>query len=203
MMKMYFLLLFPLALISHHNTEQKFITISVRQATILTDTLPDMCRIVPPAILDSLSPFGVPLSGSFPDELNYDVYRGCYYQFFTPNSKGQIAIKLLKWNTKKEAAEDYKTNIDRHTSDWYGRPERIDGVADSAYFNYEGEDTAKCDECGLVALKGLYTLYISFKGGYDEAPRQRKKSMALLILYIMYANYDALNPRIRNRQDQE
>ena len=128
-----------------------------------TDTIPDMCWIVPATIVDSLNPFGVPLSKSFPDELNYDVYRGCYYQFFTTNMKPQIAIRLLKWNSKKEAAEDYKTNINRHTSDWYGRPERIYGVADSAYFNYEGEDTAKCDECGLVASKGLYTIYISFR----------------------------------------
>jgi hypothetical protein len=165
-----------------------------------TDTLPDMCWIVPATILDSLNPFGTPLSASFPDELNYDVYRGCYYQFFTPTIKPQIAIKLLKWSSKQEAAIDYKTNIDRHTSDWYGRPERIYGIADSAYFNYEGEDTAKCDECGLVALKGLYTIYISYKGAYDESPRQRKKVIALIVLGIMYDRYDILSPRIRNRR---
>jgi len=114
--------------------------------------------------------------------------------------KQQIAIRLLKRNSTKEAAGDYKTNIDRHTNNWYGTPERIYGVADSAYFNYEGEDTSKCDECGLVALKGLYTIYVSFKGAYEESPRQRKKAIALFILYVMYDRYDILSPRIRKRQ---
>jgi len=172
-----------------------------KESNSLTDTLPDICIIVPPKLLDSLSPFGVPMSSSFPDELNYDTYKGCFYQFFTKNMKPQIAVRLMKFTTKKEAAAVYKTSIDGHTSDWYGNPERISLIADSAYFNYEGEDSAKCDECGLVALQGIYVIYVSFKGAYDETSRSRKKFIALKVLEAMYDNYDLLLPRIRNRQN--
>jgi len=174
---------------------------SIKNGQLFTDTLPDICIIVPPKLLDSLNPFGVTISSSFPDELNYDTYKGCFYQFFTNNMKPQIAVRLMKFTTKKEAAEAYKISIDGHTSDWYGRPERISLIADSAYFNYEGEDTAKCDECGLVALQGIYVIYVSFKGAYDETSRSRKKFIALKVLEAMYDNYDLLLPRIRNRQN--
>jgi hypothetical protein len=165
------------------------------------DTLPDMCIIVPPGFVNSLNPFGVPISSSFPDELNYDTYKGCYYQFFAKNMKPTIAVRLIKFADKKEAAVAYKTSIDGHTNDWYGVPERLTGLGDSAYFNYEGADTIKCDECGLVVLKGLYVIYVSFKGAYEEATRGLKKIVARRILDLMYINYDVLSPRIRNRQD--
>lgn len=175
--------------------------LSKKTSSSFIDTLPDMCIIVPPRFVNSLNPFGVPISSSFPDELNRDDYKGCYYQFFTNSMKPQIAVRLLKMNSKQDAVEVYKTSINGHTNDWYGTPERIYGIADSVYFNYEGEDSTKCDECGLVVLKGTYVIYISFKGAYDETPRSIKRVTATRILDLMYINYDLLSPRIRNKQN--
>lgn len=169
--------------------------------TSFTDTLPDMCIIVPPLFVDSLNPFGVPISSSFPDPNNYDVYKGCQYQFFTSNAKPQIAVRILKWASKSESLQEYKTNFSRHVESWGRSPERIYWVPDSAYFTNNGEEPNKCFDCGLVVLNGLYTIYISFAGD-DDGNRDRKKTVSLHILEMLCKRFpDLTPPRTLNRQN--
>lgn len=100
--------------------------------------------------------------------------------------------------SKKEAGDDFRIFFN---SEWNTgvAPERLYGIADSAYFDYDFEDTAKCDECGLVASRGEYGIYIAFKGQYEKVPRARKKESALKILQVMYDRVTGLAPsRIRN-----
>lgn len=167
---------------------------------ILTDSLPDICSAFTPQEIAAIHPFTNLLTNSFPDPNNYETYSGCYYQFYTANDKPQIAVKLLKWGSKKEAAEDYHMQVQRHFESWGITPERITGVADSAYFSLDNSDTTFCDECGLVAIQGVYSVYISFKGQYDKVPRARKKQSALLFLQFLYDRIPGLAPsRIRNQ----
>jgi hypothetical protein len=49
----------------------------------------------------------------------------------------------------------------------------VSGIVDSAYFDYDYDDTTRRDECGLVAIQNME--YISFKGQYEKVPRARKK----------------------------
>ncbi|HET6766714.1 MAG TPA: hypothetical protein VFH08_04930, partial [Chitinophagaceae bacterium] len=124
----------------------------------LTDTIPNICSIIPPEDMKYLNPFTSILTSIFPDDNNFETYKGCYYQFYTPDEKAQIAIRLVKWGSKKEAGDDFRNFFN---SEWNSgvAPERLDGIADSAYFNYGFEDTVKCDECGLVATTGAYGIY--------------------------------------------
>lgn len=165
----------------------------INKSQLPNDTLPDMCILVSPLFVDSLKPFGVPISGSFPDPGNYDVYKACFYQFFTANAKPQIKVAILKWTSKSEALEEYKTNLSRHVESWRRPPERIFWVSDSAYFTDNGEEPNKCFDCGLVALNGVYTIYISI-GGDDDGNRERKKNVALQILERMCTRMPGLVP---------
>jgi hypothetical protein len=97
--------------------------------------------------------------------------------------------------------DDYKMQTQRHLESWGIAPERLETGADSAYFSYEIMDTSKCDECHLVAIRGLYSVYISFKGQPDGMTREGKKMVALQILRMMYDRIPGLAPP-RNRKDQ-
>lgn len=173
--------------------------ISKPAAITVSDTIPNICNVIPPADMKYLSPFTSILTNIFPDANNYDTYSGCHYQFYTPEAKPQIAIRLIKWGSKKEAGDDFR-NFFTSESNSGVAPERLYGIADSAYFDYDTEDTAKCDECGLVTARGDYGIYISFKGQYETVPRARKKESALKILQLMYDRIPGLAPsRLRNR----
>ena len=127
-----------------------------------------------------LNPFTTMLTTIFPDPNNYETYSGCHYQFYTAAEKPQIAIRLLKYGSKKEAGEAFRSFFVSEGNAWGLPPERLYNVADSAYFGYNAyEDTSKCDECGLVAVIGVYGIYISVKGQYEKVPRARKKEAAL------------------------
>jgi hypothetical protein len=169
--------------------------------TINVDTMPDICRVLPGQDIEALHPFTNPLSKSFPDPNNYETYFGCQYQFFSNNDKPQLAVRMIRWSSKQEGLDEYKMQVQRHFETWGISPERLMIGADSAYFVIEPMDTSKCDECGLVALQGLYSVYISFKGQYEKVPREAKKLVALQILRMMYDRIPGLAPsRIRNRQ---
>src|SRR5688572_28401841 len=68
-----------------------------------TDTIPNICNIIPPLEMEGLNPFTTRLTTTFPDPNNFENYSGCQYQFFTADQKPQIAIRLIKWESKKEA----------------------------------------------------------------------------------------------------
>lgn len=170
----------------------------------LTDTMPDICTFLPGEDIDSLQPFTSPLSKSFPDPNAFETYTGCYYQFYTPDEYPQLAVRFIKWGSKKEAANEFIQQVKSHYDHQGFTPERIYNVADSAYFGYEGEDENLCNECGLVAILGPYAVYISFKGQYEKVTRARKKQVALQILKMMYDRIPVLTAllpsRIRNMQ---
>ncbi|HET9434662.1 MAG TPA: hypothetical protein VFO37_12935 [Chitinophagaceae bacterium] len=200
MIKNYFILVPLFAIVVMIYPINKGTGISNPSSRILTDTIPNICNIIPPADMKYLNPFTNILTNIFPDPNNYDNYSGCHYQFYTPdaNEKGQIAIRLIKWGSKKEAGDDFRNFFN---SEWNSgvAPERLYGIADSAYFDFDFEDTTKCDECGLVATTGAYGIYIAFKGQYEKVPRARKKESALKILQMMYHRVPGLAPsRIRN-----
>ncbi len=173
---------------------------STNKAQVPSDTIPDMCILVPPTFVDSLNPFGIIISSNAPDELNTEIYKGCFYRFFNQQSKRQIAVRLIKWPSKSEALAEYKMNFNRHFESWGRSPERINWVADSAYFTDNGEEANKCFDCGLVVLNGLYTIYISFAGD-DDGNRDRKKTVSLYILERLCTRMPGLTPpRMINRQ---
>lgn len=168
---------------------------------IQTDTLPDICTVLPARDIESLHPFTNPLSNSFPDPNNYETYSGCHYQFFTNNDKPQLSVRLIKWTSRKEASDEFNMQTQRHFESWGIAPERLSVGADSVYFSIEPMDTTKCDECGMVAALGLYSIYISFKGQYEGLTREGKKMVALEILKLMYERIPQLDrTRIRNKQ---
>ena len=166
------------------------------------DTMSNICNVIPPEDMKYLNPFTNILTNIFPDQNNHETYSGCHYQFYTPDDreKGQIAIRLIKWESKKDASDDFRNFFSSEANGGVA-PERLYGIADSAYFDYDYDDTTKCDECGLVAIRAEYGIYIAFKGQYEKVPRARKKESALKILQMMYDRVPGLAPsRIRNRQ---
>jgi len=167
----------------------------------ITDTMPNICTVLPGKDIEALHPFTTPLSNSFPDPNNFETYNGCHYQFFTDNDKPQLAVRMIKWGSKQEAIDEFKMQAQRHFEMWGISPERLSVEADSVYFGIEPMDNTKCDECGLVVVQGLYSIYISFKGQYETVTRESKKLVALLILRMMYDRIPGLAPsRIRNKQ---
>ena len=200
MVKNYIIPTYFFAFILITNQEKKSGLISAINYSVSIDSLPIICNIIPPEDMKTLNPFTNLLSNIFPDPNNYETYSGCHYQFYTPDDreKGQIAIRLIKWGSKKEASDDFRNFFSSEANSGIA-PERLYGIADSAYFDYDYDDTTKCDECGLVAIRAEYGIYIAFKGQYEKVPRARKKESALKILQVMYDRIPGLAPsRIRN-----
>lgn len=167
-----------------------------------TDTIPQVCAYLTPEVIETVQPFTHPLSKMFPDPDPLENFTGCYYQFYTEDEYPQFAISLVKWSSKTEAAVDFNMFFQSHLDNWGFPPERIYGIADSAFFGFNADDTTKCDICGLVAIQGVYSIHIVFKGQYDKVTRARKKESALKILQLMYDRIPGLSPtRIRNDND--
>ena len=199
-MKKYPLIIFPFACLSIAFMDNSYTNTQMTQQ-VMVDTMPDICTVVPAREVEALHPFTTPLITSFPDPNNFETYSGCYYQFYTDSQKPQLAVRLIKWTSKQEAMDEYKMQLQRHSESWGISPERLPLEADSAYFSIEPMDTTKCDECGLVAAQGLYTIYISFKGQYEALTREGKKLVSLQILRMMYDRIPGLAPsRISNNQ---
>jgi len=151
---------------------------------ILSDTLPDICKILPAAEIAGLSPFTVALSNSYAED-PLEGYRGCLYEFFKSPDFGTIKISLLKNKSKADALVFYNSNVADHINLWQRRPETIVGLADSAYFNYNADDT-KCDDCHLLLISGVYGVVVSFHGQYDDVSRENKKNAAIKIVKLLY-----------------
>lgn len=199
-MKKLVTIILPLAFIAFAFVDHKPNAVSSKKYTVITDSVPEVCNIILPLEVDTLNPFGIPLSNSFPDPNNHETYKGCHYQFFTASIKRQIAVRIIKWTSKSEALDEYKMNLSRHVESWGKPPERIFWVPDSAYFTDNGQEPNKCFDCGLVVLNGLYTIYVSFTGD-DDANRDRKKTVSLYILEMLCARIPGLTPpRTLNRQ---
>ena len=176
----------------------KPILLSKDQSPDKMDTIPQVCVYIASQEITAVHPFTTILTNIFPDENAFENYTGCYYQFYTPEEKPQIAVRLIKWSSKQDATDDYVMQLRRHHESWGIDPERIKGIADSAFFNINPEERDKCDECALVAIQGLYGIYISFKGQYEKIPRSAKKFSALRILQLMYDRIPGLTPpRVR------
>lgn len=150
----------------------------------ISDTLPDICRILPAGDIAGLSPFTNPLTNSYAED-PLEGYRGCIYEFFRPNKDGTIKISLIKNKSKADALAFYNTNVTDHINLWQRKPETIVGLADSAYFNYNADDT-KCDDCHLLLISGLYNIIVSFHGQYDDVSRESKKKAAINIVKLLY-----------------
>jgi len=149
------------------------------------DSLPDICTVLPAGDIAKLSPFTNPLSQFYPEDNPLEGYRGCIYEFFKPNDYGTIKVGLLKNKSKAEAIVFYNSNVQDHIRLWQRRPESISGLADSAYFNYNTDNT-KCDDCNLLLITGVYAVIVSFHGQYDDVPRESKKNAAISIVKLLY-----------------
>lgn len=168
---------------------------------VSTDTIPEVCNVLPGKDIEALHPFTTRLTAAFPDPNAYETYTGCYYQFYTDSEKPQLAVRLMKWASKEEAMDEFKMQAQRHFESWGLSPEKLSVEADSVYFSIEPMDSTRCDECHLVAIQGVYSIYISFKGQYGGLTREGKKLVALQILKMMYDRIPGLAPsRIRNKQ---
>jgi hypothetical protein len=151
---------------------------------ILSDTLPDICTVLPAAEIAGLSPFTIALSNSYAED-PLEGYRGCLYEFFKSPDFGTIKISLLKNKSKADALVFYNRNVTDHIEMWQRRPETIIGLADSAYFNYNADDT-KCDDCHLLLMSGVYNVVVSFHGQYDDVSREKKKNAAISIIKLLH-----------------
>ena len=160
-------------------------TVEIFSKKILSDSLPDICTVLPAGDIEKLSPFTNPLSKFYPEDNLLEAYRGCIYEFFKPNDYGTIKVSLLKNKSKAEALVFYNSNVKDHIDLWQRRPETISGLADSAYFNYNTDDT-KCDDCHLLLISGVYAVIVSFHGQYDEVSRESKKNAAISIVKLLY-----------------
>jgi hypothetical protein len=169
--------------------------ISKSACNYFTDTIPQVCVYITSAEIKTVQPFTTQLTNIFPDPNSFETYTGCYYQFYTADEKPQIAVRLIKWGSQQEAANEFKQQVQSHHDNTGVAPERLRGAADSTYFSYETEDSTKCDECHMVAILGVYSMYISFKGQYEKVPRAAKKLSALYILQLMYDRIPGLSPR--------
>lgn len=164
------------------NPQQKAVEILPQK--ILSDSLPDICTVFPAGDIAGLSPFTIPLSKAYAEE-PLDGYRGCIYEFFKTPDYGSIKISLVKNKSKAEALVFYNSNVADHINLWQRRPEIIMGLADSAYFNYNADDT-KCDDCHLLLISGVYGVIVSFHGQYDDVSRESKKNAAIKIVKLLY-----------------
>ena len=150
----------------------------------LFDSLPDICTILPAGDIAKLSPFTHPLSRSYADD-PLEGYRGCFYEFRKAADYGTIKISVIKNKSKAEALVFYNNNVADHINLWQRRPETITGLADSAYFNYNADDT-KCDDCDLSLVSGVYNVVVSFHGQYDDVLRAQKKNAAISIVKLLF-----------------
>ncbi len=81
MMKNYFISVPLFAIVVMIYPIDKETGISNYGSLTLTDTIPTICNIIPPADMKYLNPFTNLLTNIFPDPNHYDTYSGCYYQF--------------------------------------------------------------------------------------------------------------------------
>ncbi len=168
---------------------------------IATDTLPDICTVLPAEEIAALMPFTNSLSKSFQEPDPTEYYRACLYQFWKKNDFPGIKVSLIKHVSKEEALVAYKWNIEGYLDPQLTPPERLPGLADSAFFGSSSTDLLKCDECALVAISGVYQVIVAYKGQYEESPMLRKKQVAIKILGMMFDRIPGLAPsRIRNKQ---
>jgi len=155
------------------------------------DTLPNICTVLPPGDIAGLSPFTVALSKSYADD-PLEGYRGCFYEFFKSPDFGTIKISLLKNKSKADALAFYNIDVTDHINSYQISPEPIQGLADSAHFNYNAGDLSKCDDCDLSLVIGLYNVVVSFHGQYDDVPREKKKKAAISIVKLLYDRFPEL-----------
>ena len=179
------LILLGAASLSFIITKRPRETVEIFPKKTLSDSLPDICTVLPAGDIAKLSPFTNPLSKFYPEDNPLESYRGCIFEFFKPNDYGTIKVSLLKNKSKAEALVFYNSNVKDHIDLWQRRPETISGLADSAYFNYNTDDT-KCDDCHLLLITGVYAVIISFHGQYDDVPRESKKNAAISIVKLLY-----------------
>lgn len=98
----------------------------------IKDTIPEMCSILPGWEIDTLHVFTNRLTKTFPDPNAGENYWGCYYQFYKPDDYPQLAIRMIKWGSKQEAADDFRMQVSSAVRINGIAPERLYGVADSA-----------------------------------------------------------------------
>jgi hypothetical protein len=187
------LILFGIASMSFIINKPKQETIEIAPKIILSDSLPNICAVLPAADIARLSPFTNPLSKFYSEEA-LEGYQGCIYEFFKLNDYGTIKVSLLKNKSKAEALAFYNSNVQDHIDLWQRRPETLMGLADSAYFNYNADDT-KCDDCHLLLLSGVYNVIVSFHGQYDDVPRESKKNAAINIVKLLYDRIPGLTKK--------
>lgn len=162
------------------------IEFSAQNHHLAKDTLPDICTVLPAEEIAALIPFTNPLSNSFPDPYPMENYKACYYEFWKENDYPGIKVSLLKFDSKEDALGSYNWYTEGHISLYEVAPERIFGLADSAFFGMDLGDTAKCNECALVMIKGVYEIIVAYKGQYKESGRIRKKLVAVKIAELMF-----------------
>ena len=152
---------------------------------ILSDTIPDICTVLPAEDITKLSPFTNPLTKFYAED-PLEGYRACIYEFWKSNDYGTIKVSVTKNKSKAEALVFYNRNVADHIEMWQRRPETIKGLADSAYFNYNAFDDTKCDDCHLLLISGVYDVIVSFHGQYDDVSREKKKKAAINIVKLLY-----------------
>ena len=186
------LVLFGVASLSFIISKQQQEAVEIFPKKILSDSLPDICTVLPAEDIAKLSPFTNPLTKLYAEE-PMEGYRACIYEFWKPNDYGTIKVSVTKSKSTAEALAFYNRNVADHIEMWQRRPETIEGLADSAYFNYNAFDDTKCDDCHLLLISGVYEVVVSFHGQYDDVSRENKKNTAINIVKLLYKRIPGLS----------
>ena len=165
------------------------------------DTMPDICTLITASEIDAMHIFNNPLTKSYQDPNQFEGNSACIYEFFKPNDYPSLFIGLIKYSSKENAADQFHQFRVSHRDTWGIDSELLLYLGDSASFDLNANDPTKCDECNLFVKQGYYFIDIKFKGQFDEVPRERKKTVGINIVKLMYDRILELRPkRIGNKQ---
>jgi hypothetical protein len=185
--------LIPLLFIAFLSTREKDDISNNKLPVILSDSLFDMCTVMPGVEVASLSPFNKPIKTVTPDD-RMDGYSGCHYDLESEDDYPQVKISLNQFSSAKESKENYVVNKQYWVDMYLRQPDYISNLGDSASF-YGNAEPALCDDCGLQVTSGRYYITIAFKGYYEKISAAAKKDAAIGIVRRLFEKKPYLNSR--------
>jgi hypothetical protein len=167
---------------------RKTIRFSKTKIIVLSDTMPDICVIIPPADIEALNIFKAgPITHHYPEPDPVEGFTACYYEFNSiPRRYAALGIQLIKMTTKEDANDVFRNWEEDYARVWLTKPERIPKTGDScSIFSDPACTEDKCPECMLIVKQGVYVMFVSFKGP-EDITQSGVKSAGLKIIQMLY-----------------
>jgi len=160
---------------------------------LITDSLFDMCSVMPGDEVASLSPFTNPIKQvTSIDRL--DGYCGCHYDLDAKDDFPQVQIEVNEFSTAKESKENYVTRKQDWVNIYQRQPVFISNLGDSANFCGNAEP-GKCDDCGLEIASGRFYISVYVKGYYDKISESAKIAACIALAKKLMEKKPYLNSR--------